>query len=436
MLYEKAPPGREDQVKALKRKYGKRAAYAIAWASYNKSKGKDVKESYTQYFGDSAKVTGSSHKVGDRVKTHDGLVGKVTKVSKSHVEVRGHPYQHADVKKIKTGQEKADEVASAMDKLRQHLRSKGFKSVRKEEVNEVFGRLRKAMGPMNAFHSDEPMPKHGGRGGYDHGPEHHWQGKTSTGVTITADKGRDTEDFARHYHRGYSSSKKSNREKFAAKFDHAETGHDHDIFKHKKTGVHFVVHHDDEAGGTSHISRMKSRMQESSHKSDEYDDDVIKRNAKALLKDYDAQREISSGKPVKKKKTVKEGYTVKKTRIEKAPKDDEYGSDADVHHYDVIHNKSGKKVGTVQKGLFGATLKTFKSSYDLGGGGDVQAKINKSSRAKKMLGEDGDAPTNSMGSSASDPDTGNVQGVSPLLGTCKPSKRKELEKQMKAMLKK
>ena len=99
---------------------------------------------------------------------------------------------------------------------------------------------------------------------------------------------------------------------------------------------------------------MKSRMQESSHKSDEYDDDVIKRNAKALLKDYDAQREISSGKPVKKKKAVNES----------------------------------------------------------------------------------DAPTNSMGSSASDPDTGNVQGVSPLLGTCKPSKRKELEKQMKAMLKK
>ena len=347
MLYEKAPPGREDQVKALKRKYGERAAYAIAWASYNKSKGKDVKESYTQYFGDSAKVTGSSHKVGDRVKTHDGLVGKVTKVTKSHVEVRGHPYQHADVKKIKTGQEKADEVASAMDKLRQHLRDKGLKSVRKEEVNEVFGRLRKAMGPMNAFHSDEPMPKHGGRGGYDHGPEHHWQGKTSTGVTITADKGRDTEDFARHYHRGYSSSKKSNREKFAAKFDHVETGHDHDIFKHKKTGVHFVVHHDDEAGGTSHISRMKSRMQESSHKSDEYDDDVIKRNAKALLKDYDAQREISSGKPVKKKKAVNES----------------------------------------------------------------------------------DAPTNSMGSSASDPDTGNVQGVSPLLGKTK--KRKELEKHMK-----
>lgn len=87
-------------------------------------------------------------------------------------------------------------------------------------------------------------------------------------------------------------------------------------------------------------------------------------------------------------KEINEGYTVKKTHIEKASKDDEYGSDADVHHYDVIHNKSGKKVGTVQQGLFGTTLKTSKTSYDLGGRGDVQAMVNKSSKAKKILGEE------------------------------------------------
>ena len=42
-MLEKAPPGREDQVKSLKKKLcgGKSdcpRAYAIAWASYNKRK--------------------------------------------------------------------------------------------------------------------------------------------------------------------------------------------------------------------------------------------------------------------------------------------------------------------------------------------------------------------------------------------------------------
>ena len=310
MLYEKAPPGREDQVKALKRKYGERAAYAIAWASYNKSKGKDVKESYTQYFGDSAKVTGSSHKVGDRVKTHDGLVGKVTKVSKSHVEVRGHPYQHADVKKIKTGQEKADEVASAMDKLRQHLRSKGFKSVRKEEVNEVFGRIRDKLGPMNAFHKTGKTSE----SGYDHSSQGHvYHGQSSTGAHVTSSGGRDVEKAAEHIRRGFLAKSKDNRDKFKKHMDHVDTtqhadGSETDTFK-DKAGVHYDAHHDPETG-TVHVSRTKSRT-----------------------------------------------------------------------------------------------------------------------RTEEVVSEEGDAPTNSMGSSASDPNTGNVQGVSPLLGKTK--KRKELEKHMK-----
>lgn len=42
-LQEKAPPGREDQVKALKSKVGKDSAYAIAWAQHNKH-GKPSKE--------------------------------------------------------------------------------------------------------------------------------------------------------------------------------------------------------------------------------------------------------------------------------------------------------------------------------------------------------------------------------------------------------
>lgn len=42
-MQEKAPPGREDQVKALKGKV--KNPYAVAWASYNKSK-KKVNEEY------------------------------------------------------------------------------------------------------------------------------------------------------------------------------------------------------------------------------------------------------------------------------------------------------------------------------------------------------------------------------------------------------
>ena len=37
---EEAPPGREKQVKSLKKKVGKDKAYAFAWAQHNKKKGK------------------------------------------------------------------------------------------------------------------------------------------------------------------------------------------------------------------------------------------------------------------------------------------------------------------------------------------------------------------------------------------------------------
>jgi len=41
ILQEETPPGREDQVKALKGKVDN--PYAVAWASYNKSKKKKKK---------------------------------------------------------------------------------------------------------------------------------------------------------------------------------------------------------------------------------------------------------------------------------------------------------------------------------------------------------------------------------------------------------
>tara|TARA_Y100000004_G_scaffold124266_1_gene139733 strand:+ start:1192 stop:2424 length:1233 start_codon:yes stop_codon:yes gene_type:complete len=48
-LKEKAPPGREDQVKSLKGKVGKDAAYAIAWAQHNKH-GRPKSESASQRY--------------------------------------------------------------------------------------------------------------------------------------------------------------------------------------------------------------------------------------------------------------------------------------------------------------------------------------------------------------------------------------------------
>lgn len=56
----------------------------------------------TQYKGNSAQVTGSKIKKGDKARGHDGRVGKVTAVSSTHVHIAGQPYQHADVKKLKT----------------------------------------------------------------------------------------------------------------------------------------------------------------------------------------------------------------------------------------------------------------------------------------------------------------------------------------------
>lgn len=44
-INEVAPPGREDQVRELKKKFPKKSAFAIAWSSYNKSKKKKMEES-------------------------------------------------------------------------------------------------------------------------------------------------------------------------------------------------------------------------------------------------------------------------------------------------------------------------------------------------------------------------------------------------------
>lgn len=62
----------------------------------------NIDEVMTQYKSDSAKITGSKIKKGDRARGHDGRVGKVTAVSSTHVHIAGQPYQHADVKKLKT----------------------------------------------------------------------------------------------------------------------------------------------------------------------------------------------------------------------------------------------------------------------------------------------------------------------------------------------
>ncbi len=43
-IIEEAPPGREHQVKKLKKKFGKSGAYAIAWAQHNKHGKPDKKK--------------------------------------------------------------------------------------------------------------------------------------------------------------------------------------------------------------------------------------------------------------------------------------------------------------------------------------------------------------------------------------------------------
>ena len=43
-IIEEAPPGREKQVKKLKKKFGKSGAYAIAWAQHNKHGKPDKKK--------------------------------------------------------------------------------------------------------------------------------------------------------------------------------------------------------------------------------------------------------------------------------------------------------------------------------------------------------------------------------------------------------
>lgn len=65
MINEKAPPGRERQVKALKKKFGHdkegiRRAFAVAWDSYNKSKQKEKVEE--------SSIVGAAKVAGETIK--------------------------------------------------------------------------------------------------------------------------------------------------------------------------------------------------------------------------------------------------------------------------------------------------------------------------------------------------------------------------------
>jgi hypothetical protein len=364
MLYEKAPPGREDQVKALKKKFPDNIAFAIAWASYNKSKGKAVKKVEEQNAVHNAFLATQKKKeasTGDKI--HDGegwkTVTKVSSMGYHHKDGVTSPAHVKDVKRSAANDrlsQRHREVGAAMDSLRAHLKAKGF-AVREELILEVLGKLKAKLGPMNAFHKD---------GGYDHSSQDHvYHGQASSGVHVTSDKGRDVEKVADHVRRGMLSAKQSNRSKFKNHFQHVESGGDerygdsHDIIK-DKAGVHYTLHHDNEKG-TTHVSRMKSRMNE-----------------------------------------------------EGDPRGPEYEAGVKKARSDLLQRAKKKKEAENYK-------KWRSDNFD-----------DKETTRKVVENE---APTNSMGDSASDPDAGNVKGYSPMLGTCKPKTRKELEKKMLQMVK-
>jgi len=99
-LQEKAPPGREDQVKALKSKVGKDSAYAIAWAQHNKH-GKPSKEE---------EVVSKEVRKVDFV---DGITEELTNKD-------GHTFviTHRDIK------------GKGQDKVRMHVQDKSGKKIK------------------------------------------------------------------------------------------------------------------------------------------------------------------------------------------------------------------------------------------------------------------------------------------------------------------
>ena len=99
-LQEKAPPGREDQVKALKSKVGKDSAYAIAWAQHNKH-GKPSKEE---------EVVSKEVRKVDFV---DGITEELTNKD-------GHTFviTHRDIK------------GKSQDKVRMHVQDKSGKKIK------------------------------------------------------------------------------------------------------------------------------------------------------------------------------------------------------------------------------------------------------------------------------------------------------------------
>ena len=98
-LQEKAPPGREDQVKALKSKVGKDSAYAIAWAQHNKH-GKPSKEEVVS-------------KEVRKVDFVDGITEELTNKD-------GHTFviTHRDIK------------GKSQDKVRMHVQDKSGKKIK------------------------------------------------------------------------------------------------------------------------------------------------------------------------------------------------------------------------------------------------------------------------------------------------------------------
>ena len=121
-LQEKAPPGREDQVKSLKSKVGKDGAYAIAWAQHNKH-GKPSKEKEEEVVSKEVRKVDFVDGITEELTNKDGHTFVISDrgiKGKSQDKVRMH-VQDKSGKKIKDWGSHV-----SLDQARKFAKSRGF----------------------------------------------------------------------------------------------------------------------------------------------------------------------------------------------------------------------------------------------------------------------------------------------------------------------
>ncbi|NDB61728.1 hypothetical protein EB001_25295, partial [bacterium] len=147
-LAEKAPPGREDQVMALKKKFPKKSsAYAIAWSSYNKSKKglkeetvslDEANEAYASFVVEAINTFAlTEHPVATLENLHmfneAYVVAVLAEAAKKHKKEAKKAKKH---KKMKKALRKAAMFFGAEPKEKEEKGEKKHKEGKKEEAKE------------------------------------------------------------------------------------------------------------------------------------------------------------------------------------------------------------------------------------------------------------------------------------------------------------